>query len=409
MKKHALLIGVEDYRDKMISRLNYARSDAIALAERLENRCGFDHVRVLVEEDGEDEPTLVNIVTALRDTAVELSPDDLFLFFFAGHGLERDGKGYLLARDSLQVFPEHGSLSLELLRKSFGSLEASQRIMLFDACRNSPDAVRADDANCMSDEISRDIVAAVRTYKGKGATTVLLSACKSGQRAYEWPRKGHGVFTHYLLNGLDGEAWDSGTLDFDKLALYTADHVSRWTAHMPGLTVPQEPWYAKFGAPNSILLADQVGANSSKQSFSLPRRNTNNDASQNISDWWIEVDDWERGPLSCEEMREGIINGSIKRETLCWRKGMEDWKPVDKTIQWYKYFIESNSIMQDELSSGELVRVIKGPFTDFVGAVQEINYKKNIVTITVNMFGKETSVHVDVNQVESVYRKGTFF
>ena len=118
MKRHALLVGVEEYRDKMISRLQFARADAMALAERLSDRCGFDHVRVLAGDSGEEAPDLVNIVTALRDMAGELREDDLFLFFFAGHGVEKDGHGYLMARDSIQAFPEHGSLSLELLRKT---------------------------------------------------------------------------------------------------------------------------------------------------------------------------------------------------------------------------------------------------------------------------------------------------
>ena len=240
MKKQALLVGVEDYRDKMISRLNFARADAADLAERLRDRCGFDHVRVLAEESGEDEPLLVNIVTALRDTAAELRQDDLFLFFFAGHGVEKDGHGYLLARDSLQAYPEHGSLSLELLRKTFEHLSAGKRILLLDACRNSPDAGRSDAANCMGDVISRDIVAAARSRPSGGTTTALLSACRSGQRAYEWPAKGHGVFSFYLLDGLSGgEAWAGDELEFKRLASYAAKQVRQWAANMPGLPTPK--------------------------------------------------------------------------------------------------------------------------------------------------------------------------
>jgi len=262
MRKHALLVGVEDYRDKMISRLNFARADATALAERLSDRCGFDHVRVLAGEGGEDEPLLVNIITALRDTSAELQQDDLFLFFFAGHGVEKDGHGYLLARDSLQAFPEHGSLSLELLRKTFEHLISSKRILLLDACRNSPDAGRSDAANCMGDVISRDIVAAARSKLAGGTTTALLSACRSGQRAYEWPAKRHGVFTQYLLNGFDGEAWADGQLTFRDLSLYVTDQVQRWSRNTPGLSMPQEPWYEEFGTPLHVVLATNVRSHS---------------------------------------------------------------------------------------------------------------------------------------------------
>lgn len=255
MKKYALLIGVEEYRDKMISRLQFARADATTLAERLRNRCSFDEVHVLSDETGENEPLLVNIVTALRDTAAELRQEDLFLFFFAGHGIEKDGHGYLLARDSLQAFPEHGSLSLELLRKTFETLNASKRIILLDACRNSPDAGRADADNRLGDVICRDIVAAARSRLSSGATTALLSACQSGQRAREWPAKGHGVFTYYLLDGMDGAAWHGESLDFDDLASYTHQEVVRWCSATPGITERQTPWYEKFGAPSRLILA----------------------------------------------------------------------------------------------------------------------------------------------------------
>ena len=257
MRKHALLVGVEEYRDKMISRLQFARADAMALAERLRERCAFDHVRLLTDESDEGGPDLVNIVTALRDMAGELREEDLFLFFFAGHGVEKDGHGYLLARDSIQAFPEHGSLSLELLRKTFERLSAGKRILLLDACRNSPDAGRADAPNCMGDVISRDIVAAARSRQTAGTTTALLSACRSGQRAYEWPAKGHGVFTQYLVEGLDGAAWSGGKLEFRSLAGYAARQVRHWAANTPGLPIPQEPWYEEFGDPEPLLLADR--------------------------------------------------------------------------------------------------------------------------------------------------------
>jgi len=163
---------------------------------------------------------------------------------------------YLLARDSLQAFPEYGSLSLELLRKTFEHLCARKRILLLDACRNNPSAGRADADNCMGDVISRDIVAAARSRPAAGTTTALLSACRSGQRAYEWPAKGHGVFTYCLIEGLDGAAWRGGELEFNRLAGYAAKEVRQWAANMPGLPMPQEPWYEQFGDPDSIFLAE---------------------------------------------------------------------------------------------------------------------------------------------------------
>ena len=49
---------------------------------------------------------------------------------------------------------------------------------------------------------------------------------------------------------------------------------------------------------------------------------------------------------------------------------------------------------------GESVRVVDGPFTDFIGTVDEINMGKGKVKILLSLFGRETSVELDFLQVE---------
>ena len=53
-------------------------------------------------------------------------------------------------------------------------------------------------------------------------------------------------------------------------------------------------------------------------------------------------------------------------------------------------------------SKGQSVRVIDGPFTEFIGTVSEINMEKNKVTVLVSFFGRETPVVLDFLQVEKV-------
>jgi transcription termination/antitermination protein NusG len=53
-----------------------------------------------------------------------------------------------------------------------------------------------------------------------------------------------------------------------------------------------------------------------------------------------------------------------------------------------------------EWSVGELVRVKEGPFTDFNGAVEDVNYDKSKVRVSVTIFGRATEL--DFGQVEKV-------
>jgi transcriptional antiterminator NusG len=55
-----------------------------------------------------------------------------------------------------------------------------------------------------------------------------------------------------------------------------------------------------------------------------------------------------------------------------------------------------------EWTVGEIVRVKEGPFTDFNGAIEEVNYDKSKVRVSVTIFGRATPVELDFAQVEKV-------
>ncbi len=78
-------------------------------------------------------------------------------------------------------------------------------------------------------------------------------------------------------------------------------------------------------------------------------------------------------PLSEDELNR--ITNRVEKTTV---------QPVFKTV----------------FESGETVRINDGPFNDFSGTVEEVDYEKNLIRVSLSIFGKSTPVELNFSQVE---------
>ncbi|MCB1947478.1 transcription termination/antitermination protein NusG [Nitrosomonas sp.] len=89
----------------------------------------------------------------------------------------------------------------------------------------------------------------------------------------------------------------------------------------------------------------------------------------------------------------GFVGGSVMKPTPI------SQKEVDTILHQIQEGIEKPK-PKILFEMGEAVRVKDGPFTDFHGNVEDVNYEKNKLRVSVSIFGRPTPVELDFNQVE---------
>ncbi len=65
--------------------------------------------------------------------------------------------------------------------------------------------------------------------------------------------------------------------------------------------------------------------------------------------------------------------------------------------------VESGGVqLTPQWKKGEVIRVTMGPFADFNGTIEEVNVDKQKVKVLISLFGRDTPVELDFNQIERI-------
>jgi len=218
-QSYAVIIGINAY-EKWPS-LEYAVNDARSIQKRLKDM-GFDTITLL-----DNNATRENILKVLGDELPKrVEKNDRVIIFFAGHGQTEelaDGSqmGYIVPVDSDTRNIFSTAISMDQVRQFSRRLPAKHVLYLIDACYSGLGLTRSGGIP----PSDRDYLNKITTRKAHQ----MLTAGGKGEQAHE--EEGHGVFTKYILEGLDGSAdrEDKGYVTFSDLASYVKPKVTRMT------------------------------------------------------------------------------------------------------------------------------------------------------------------------------------
>ena len=241
----AIIIGIQDY--KRVPKAEFANDDARVFYDYAVRGLGVrpENIKMLIDAEAED----VEIIRAFENwlpVHVNKNQTDVYVFF-SGHGLPSpDGRAlYLLPHGVDKQLLARTAVAQKELVAALQAAKPKSVTMFIDSCYSG---------QTRGGEV---LLAGVRPLVLKAdeqaypASFTVISAGANDQISSSSPELKHGIFSYYLMKGMEGEADENrdGQITLGEMQAYLADKVSRQAM---GMNRKQEPQFV--GDPSRVLL-----------------------------------------------------------------------------------------------------------------------------------------------------------
>lgn len=245
--KFALVIANMEYQDASFAKLTAPGKDAEEFAQVLRELAAFDDVQVLLNEgEGKTRRSIARFFA-------ERKRDDLLLMYFSGHGIRNEqGQLFLAANDTEISILEASGVPAEFVTNSMNNSRSQRQLLILDCCNSGAFAHGSKSASGVGKSMG-----IATAFEGSGFGRVVLTATDATQYAWEGDKvigdTQKSVFTHFLIEGLKGEADRNGDgcVDVDELYDYAYEEVVRRTPK-------QTPGKWSYKQQGDIILRDNI-------------------------------------------------------------------------------------------------------------------------------------------------------
>ena len=241
----AIIIGIGNY--KKIPKADYANADAQAFYDYAIRALGIkpENITLLIDESADD----IEIRRAFQSwlpLKVKKGKTEVFVFF-SGHGLaSQDGKSlYFLPWGVDKDFVEKTAINQQEIIASLQSVQPKSVTMFIDSCYSG----QARGGEALSAR-SRPIALKAEANAYPPNFTV-ISASASDQLSSSSPDLKHGIFSYFLMKGMEGDADQNkdGKITVAEIQEYLTDMVGRQAM---GMNRKQQPQF--FGDADRVLM-----------------------------------------------------------------------------------------------------------------------------------------------------------
>ncbi len=206
--RYAVVVGISRYADPDIPPLRYADKDAEAIHAFLTSEHvgldGYDEVRLLLNE----EATYLNLNSALFSFLQRSTPADQVVVFMAAHGtkdVNRPDQYYILAHDTRSADIAGTGYPMAEVQRAAQQTLARDMLLIADVCHGGALGSQGMRSGVEANEVSGRFLELLRYGTGGYLIFSASQGSQVSREGMQWGG-GHGVFTHYLLKGMEGGA-----------------------------------------------------------------------------------------------------------------------------------------------------------------------------------------------------------
>ena len=250
---HILAVGINEYQNKALN-LNYARSDAHSFSDQMKQQGQSIYSEVILHQIFDKEATKESILRKIDELKNKISVNDVFVFYYAGHGSMVDGNFYLVSSGASRLYDnskigEYG-IDASSLQQAMLEIKALKQLIVMDACQSG------GSVEVLAQRGAPEEKAIAQLSRSSGIH--VMAAAGSEQYATEFESLGHGLFTYALLKGLSGDADGSpkdGKVTIYELKSYLDDQVPELSILYKG--TPQYPHTFSRGQDFPIVIVEE--------------------------------------------------------------------------------------------------------------------------------------------------------
>ncbi len=253
---YILSIGINNYKNPSYN-LDYAVNDSKAFVKSLKNGGDslFNSVKTYsILNSNATKENILNIITEIK---TEIGSEDVFLFYYAGHGVmsnavaSDDSEFFIVTHDVTNLYDatdviREKAISAGELMEISKNISAEKQLFVLDACHSGGAietfAVRGSEREKALAQLARN------------TGTFFLTAAQDAEYANEVGKLNHGLFTYALLELLQGAVSVDGDqkITVSELKSYVEERVPELSAEYHGS--PQYPTGYSFGRDFPIVI-----------------------------------------------------------------------------------------------------------------------------------------------------------